>query len=61
MITTGLSDWDYTQVISGLEAGEQVAIVGAAQLQARQQEFINMMRSGSSLFGGSSRGGRPGR
>jgi HlyD family secretion protein len=59
MITTGLSDWDYTQVISGLEAGEQVAIVGAAQLQARQQEFINMMRGGSSLFGGSSRGGPP--
>ena len=54
MIQIGLSDWDFTQVASGLEEGEVLAVVGAAQLQARQQEFLNNMRNrmGGSPFGG---------
>ena len=32
-IMIGLNDWDFTEVVSGLEAGEQIAIVGAAQLR----------------------------
>ncbi len=59
-VMLGLSDWDQTEVISGLEGGEVVAIIGAAQLQAQQQAFIDRIRSrsSSSPFGG---GGRPGR
>ena len=45
MVRVGLNDWDNTQVVSGLEEGEQLAIIGAAQLQARQQEFLNRIRS----------------
>ena len=54
----GSGDWDNTQIVSGLEEGETLVIVGAAQLQAQQQEFLDRMRSrgGSSPFGG---GGRP--
>ena len=43
-VLTGLSDWDNTQVVAGLAEGEQVAQIGAAQLQARQQEFLNNIR-----------------
>ncbi len=54
MIQVGINDWDYTQVVSGLEEGETLAVVGAAQLQAQQQEFLERMRSrrGGGPFGG---------
>jgi len=53
LVTIGLSDWDQTQVVSGLEGTEVLAVVGAAQLRANQDEFLDRMRSrgGSSPFG----------
>ena len=51
-IMIGLNDWDVTEVVSGLEEGEQILIVGAAQLRAQQDEFLNRIRSNSSPFGG---------
>jgi HlyD family secretion protein len=39
-----LNDWDHTQVVSGLEGDERLAVIGAAQLQAQQQEFLSRMR-----------------
>lgn len=62
LVRIGLGDWDNTQIVSGLEEGETLVIVGAAQLQAQQQEFLNRMRErmgGGSPFGGG--GGRRGR
>ncbi|MEX2109098.1 MAG: efflux RND transporter periplasmic adaptor subunit [Gemmatimonadaceae bacterium] len=35
-IRTGISDFEYTEVMSGLELGEQVALVGVAVLQAQR-------------------------
>ncbi len=66
LVQIGLGDWDNTQVVSGLEEGETLVIVGAAQLQAQQQAFLEQMRSrmgGSSPFGGGGapRGGGRGR
>lgn len=57
-ITVGLSDWDRSQVLSGLEGGEQVALIGAAQLQQSQQDFLDRIRSrsGSPFSGNSGRG-----
>ena len=43
-VVMGLSDWDYVEILAGLEAGEELALIGAAQLQARQQERIERMR-----------------
>ncbi len=43
-VLTGLSDWDNTQIVAGLAEGEQIAQIGAAQLQAQQQEFLNNIR-----------------
>lgn len=59
MIEIGLSDWDNAQVVSGLEEGERLAIVGGAQLLQAQQESLDRMRNrmgGGDPFGGG--GGR---
>jgi HlyD family secretion protein len=61
MVRIGLGDWDNTQIVSGLEEGETLVIVGAAQLQAQQQAFLERMRSrmgGGSPFGGGGGRGR---
>lgn len=51
-VLMGVNDWDHTEILAGLEAGEQVALIGAAQLQARQQEMLNRMRGGAmGMFG----------
>lgn len=59
LVQIGIGDWDNTQVVSGIEEGETLVIVGAAQLQAQQDAFLQRMRSrsGGSPFGG----GGPGR
>ena len=59
-ILIGVNDWDNTEVLVGLEEGEEVALIGAAQLQAQQQEFIDRMRErmGGSPFGGGTPRGR---
>ena len=43
-VVIGLSDWDYVEILAGLQAGEQLALIGAAQLQARQQERVERMQ-----------------
>lgn len=43
-VVIGLSDWDYVEILAGLEAGEELALIGAAQLQARQQERLERIR-----------------
>ena len=60
LVQIGLGDWDNTQIVSGLGEGETLVIVGAAQLQAQQDAFLQQMRSrmgGGSPFGGG--GGGP--
>ena len=43
-VLMGLSDWEHVEILAGLEEGEQVALIGAAQLQASQDEFMDRMR-----------------
>jgi HlyD family secretion protein len=51
-VLMGVNDWDNTEILAGLEEGEQVALIGAAQLQAQQQEMMNRMRGmGGGMFG----------
>jgi HlyD family secretion protein len=59
-VQIGLNDWDNSQIVSGLEGGEKLVIVSAAQLQSQQEEWLNRMRSrmGGSPFGGGGPGGR---
>ncbi len=43
-VLMGLSDWEHVEILAGLEEGEQVALIGAAQLQASQDAFMDRMR-----------------
>ena len=52
VVMIGLNDWDFTEVVSGLEEGDLIAVVGAAQLRASQDEFLDRMRSNANPFGG---------
>ena len=45
-IRTGISDFEFTEVVSGLELGEQVALVGVAVLQAQREATQERIRAG---------------
>ncbi len=53
-VQIGLNDYDHTEVVSGLVEGDQVALLGAAELQAQQQQFLDRVRQGGggNPFGG---------
>jgi HlyD family secretion protein len=67
LVRIGISDFEYTQVLSGLEEGDQVALLGVAEIQAERGELTQRIRSrmGSGLqtsgsgsgSGGGQRGG----
>ena len=66
VVRLGTSDYDYTEVLSGLEEGEQVAMLSAAALQAQRQQNNDRMKAmtgGASPLGGAATpgagGGRP--
>jgi HlyD family secretion protein len=55
LVQMGLGDWDNTEIVSGVEEGEQLMIVTAAQLQAQQEAFLENVRGrmgGQNPFGG---------
>lgn len=47
-VTLGLSDWEVTEVVSGLDAGEQVVLVSVAQIKRQQQELQDRIRQRTS-------------
>ena len=50
-IRTGISDFEYTEVLNGLELGEQVALVGVAVLQAQRDAQQARIRAGQGAGG----------
>jgi len=50
-VLMGVNDWDNTEILAGLQEGEQVTLIGAAQLQAEQQQMMNRMRGMGGMFG----------
>ena len=44
VVSLGIANYDYTEVISGLTEGEQVAIITAAALQQRRQQQLERFR-----------------
>jgi HlyD family secretion protein len=70
-VRLGISDFDYTEVLSGVTQGEQVALLGAALLQAQREQQQQRIRAGTGgglqqqtpaagTGGGGGGGGRPG-
>ncbi len=55
-VQLGLSDWDFTEVISGLEPGTPVILLSVARMQQQQRQFTQRMRQSTGMFGGSSGG-----
>ena len=47
----GLGNYDVTEVLSGLQDGEQVALISAAMLQQARGEMVNRIRSRTALPG----------
>jgi HlyD family secretion protein len=57
----GLNDWDHTEVIRGVQPGDEVVLISVARLQQQQQDMLNRMRernSGPFQQGGTTGGGR---
>ena len=54
LVLLGLSDWDNTEVVRGLEPGTEVYLISVARLQQQQEQFTNRMRerAGGGMFGG---------
>jgi HlyD family secretion protein len=48
MVTLGVNDWDYTEVVSGLKEGDKVFLMTAARLAQQQKEAADRMRQRSS-------------
>lgn len=44
-VLLGANDWTNSEILAGLEEGENVAVLGGAQLRAQQEERIEGMRS----------------
>ena len=47
VVRVGISDFDYTEVLSGVTQGEQVALLGAAVLQAQREQIQSRVRAGA--------------
>jgi HlyD family secretion protein len=45
MVRLGLSDFDWSQVVSGVQEGEQVVLLGVAQAQANRSETQQNIRN----------------
>lgn len=54
VVLVGLSDWDHTEVVRGLEPGSEVYLISVARLQQQQEQFSSRMRerAGGGMFGG---------
>lgn len=65
-VRLGVSDWDFTEVIEGVAAGDSVYLISVARMQQQQQRMNDRMRqstgfgAGGGSTGGTSGGGRPG-
>jgi HlyD family secretion protein len=64
VVRLGLSDFDWSQVVSGVEEGDQVVLLGIAQAQANRtqaqadaRQRVGTMPGGLGGGGGGARGG----
>ena len=60
VVLTGASNFDYTEIISGVKEGEQVAMLAAAALQAQRQQFNDRIRQNTGVPGMQQGGGAGG-
>jgi HlyD family secretion protein len=59
-VMLGASNFDYTEVVSGLQEGEQVAMLASLALQAQRQQQNDRLRQGMGGVPGMNAGGNAG-
>jgi HlyD family secretion protein len=47
VVRLGVSDFDYSEILSGVKQGEQVALLGPAVLQAQRDQLQARVRAGA--------------
>jgi HlyD family secretion protein len=52
VLRLGIANYDFTEVVSGVEEGERVALMSAAILQLRRQEQMDRTKAMASPLGG---------
>ena len=52
IVMLGVNDWDYTEVVSGLQEGDKVFMMTAARLAQQERERADRMRERSGAMGG---------
>jgi HlyD family secretion protein len=57
LVMLGASNFDYTEVVSGVTEGEQVAMLAAASLQAQREQNQDMIRQRTGVPGMNQQGG----
>jgi HlyD family secretion protein len=57
LVMLGASNFDYTEVISGVTEGEQVAMLAAAALQAQREQTQDRIRQQTGVPGMNQQGG----
>ncbi len=58
LVRTGVSNWEYTQIVSGLAAGDTVIVLPSSSLLRQQEEFRDRMRNMTGQPGVGGGGGR---
>jgi HlyD family secretion protein len=43
-VVLGVNDWDYTEIVQGLESGESVVLMSVARIQQQQQQMLDRFR-----------------
>jgi HlyD family secretion protein len=58
VVRTGVANWEFTQIVSGLDPGDTVIVLPSSSLLRQQQEFRDRMRNmtGQPGVGGGGRG-----
>jgi len=60
VVMVGASNFDFTEILSGVKEGEQVAMLAAAALQAQRQQFNDRIRQNTGVPGMQQGGGAGG-
>lgn len=60
LLRLGIANYDFTEVVSGLQEGDKVALMSAAIMQLRRQDQMDRTRAGASPLGGGGGGPRGG-
>ena len=59
VVFVGLSDYEYAEVVRGLDEGDEVLLLGVLEMQAQREALKNRVRSriGGGVTGGSGSSG----